>query len=331
MASLRDLPGLERLLLRVDELAQRGREIGLLEDLAGLRGLARLARVREEHGLRVRPLLELSLLAFDRAGERGLHGIAVGHLDGRLQHVLEAHRPELGQHDEDAARRAGGHRRQRPGGRRVLELLRLEELGRRAGRRHTQRVDADHLLRLRVVDEGLRLAAPPERVPHGGGGGNHRAGRVDGIALLLEDGRAGRRRERFAGDRHPVAAVQDGLGRPLRHRARGEHAEDRDQGQQARRSHVPVEHAHRSPPQPAGSRGAVGDIIRQTAGIRDSSFDKARATRVVEGLGHGGSRAGSGSVPLTHAGKTQLQGSVGRTRGPGHPTWFSALAQRFAN
>ena len=108
----------------------------------------------------------------------------------------------------------------------------------------------------------------PERVPHRRGGGDHRAGRVDGVAALLEDRRAGRRRERLAGDRHPVAAVQGGLGRPLRHRARGEHAEDRDQGQQARRSHVPVEHAHRSPPQPAGSRGAVGDIIRQTAGIR---------------------------------------------------------------
>ena len=34
--------------------------------------------------------------------------------------------------------------------------------------------------------------------------------------------------------------------------------------------------------------------------------------------------------PLTQAGKTQLQGAVGGTRGPRHPTWLSALAQRFA-
>ena len=59
----------------------------------------------------------------------------------------------------------------------------------------------------------------PERVPHRRGGGEHRAGGVDGVAALLEDRRAGRGRERFAGDRHPVAAVQDGLRRALRQRA----------------------------------------------------------------------------------------------------------------
>ena len=48
---LAGLARLERLLLGLDQLAQRGGQVGLLEDLARLRRLARLAGVRQEDGL----------------------------------------------------------------------------------------------------------------------------------------------------------------------------------------------------------------------------------------------------------------------------------------
>ncbi len=43
------LAGLQRRRFRLDELAQRRREVGLAEDLAGDRRLARLARMRQHH------------------------------------------------------------------------------------------------------------------------------------------------------------------------------------------------------------------------------------------------------------------------------------------
>ena len=46
--ALRLLPGLERRSLRLDELAQRGGEIALHEDLARLRRLTRLPDMRKE-------------------------------------------------------------------------------------------------------------------------------------------------------------------------------------------------------------------------------------------------------------------------------------------
>ena len=59
-----------------------------------------------------------------------------------------------------------------------------------------------------MIDERLGLAAPGEDVPHRRGGGQHRARRVDGIPALLEDLRAGCRRERLPRDRDPVSRVQ---------------------------------------------------------------------------------------------------------------------------
>ena len=96
-----------------------------------------------------------------------------------------------------------------------LKPLRLEELRRRAGRRDAEAVDRDDLARLRVVDERLRLAAPGQHVPHRRGRGEHRAGGVDRVAAALEHARARGRRERLAGDRHPVRAVQRRLLRLL--------------------------------------------------------------------------------------------------------------------
>src|SRR5947199_196224 len=63
------LTALERLLLGLDQLAQRGGEIGLAEHLAGVGGFALLARVREVHRTRVLPLLD-ALLEIGRASCR---------------------------------------------------------------------------------------------------------------------------------------------------------------------------------------------------------------------------------------------------------------------
>ena len=202
------LAGGERLLLSLDHLAQRGGEVGLAEDLTGAWCFARRAEVRQHHLFRVRPFLELFLPALDQIGGLAVDRIAVREFDGRGQHFGERERAVLLQHQDDAARRAGRDCRERAIGGRVLETLALEELGRRTGGRHAEPVDRDHLLRARIVDQGLRFAAPVQHVPHRGGRGDHGAGRVDGIAAALEDLRAGRGAERLAGDRHPVLAVQ---------------------------------------------------------------------------------------------------------------------------
>src|SRR5262249_57901793 len=73
-----------------------------------------------------------------------------------------------------------------------------------------------------VRDGCRRLAAPGERVPHGRGRRDHRAGRIHGVAAALEDHGTGGGRERLAGDRHPVRAVERGLlGARLGARQRG--------------------------------------------------------------------------------------------------------------
>ena len=98
---------------------------------------------------------------------------------------------------------------------RIPHALLAIELRRGPGRGDAEGVDADDLLRLRVVDEGLRLAAPSERVPHGGHRAEHGARGIDGVAALLEDHGAGGRPERLAGDGYPMPAVQRWLDRPL--------------------------------------------------------------------------------------------------------------------
>src|SRR5438270_107395 len=78
---------------------------------------------------------------------------------------------------------------------------------------------------MRVVDERLSLSAPGERRPRGRGGRDHGAGGIDRVAALLEDLRARGGRDRFAGDRHPVPAVERGLlGAALRVGSAEDHA-----------------------------------------------------------------------------------------------------------
>ena len=103
----------------------------------------------------------------------------------------------------------------------MLHAFLPEELRRGASRRDAERVDADDLLRLRVVDEGLRLAAA-ERIPHRGHRAKHAARGVDGVAALLKNHRAGGGAERLASDRHPVPAVEGRFDRSLSGRGRSE-------------------------------------------------------------------------------------------------------------
>ena len=205
---LAGLAGGERLLLRLDQLAQRRCEVRLAEDLASPGCFALLAGVRQHHPLRVRPLLQLLLPAFDPVGGLAVDRIAVGELDRRRQHLAERKPAVLGQHQHQAARCARRQRCERTVGGRILVALRAEELWSGARGRDAEAVDGDHLLRPRVVDQRLRLAAPRQHVPHGRCRRDHRAGGIHRIAAFLEGYCAGRGGERLARDRHPVAAVQ---------------------------------------------------------------------------------------------------------------------------
>ena len=71
-------PRFERRLFCLDEFAQGRGQIGLPENLAGLRRFARLPGVRQEHGRRVLPLLDFALLALHGVGGLRVDGVAVG-------------------------------------------------------------------------------------------------------------------------------------------------------------------------------------------------------------------------------------------------------------
>ena len=206
----------QRRRLGLDQFAQRVEQVRLAEDLAGPRCGAPLAvfgrrQVGQEDPRRVRPLLEHLPAALHVVGLGALDRVAVRHLDRGFQDLGQAHRAVVREHDDQAARRSRRHRRERPVLRRVHMALLAVELDGRAGRRDAERVDPDHFALARIEDQGLGLAAPAQRVPHGRGRGQHGASGVDRVAAASEDQGAGRGGERFAGDRHPVASVQHGL------------------------------------------------------------------------------------------------------------------------
>ena len=144
----------------------------------------------------------------DDVRQRLVHGEAVGHLDRGLEHLGEAHGAVLGEHGHETAGGAGGDGGERAVLGRVAHAELVEVLRRRAGGCDAECVDCDHLAGVRVVDEGLGLAAPGEGGPRGGDGAEHGAGGVDGVAALLEDAGADARGDGLAGDGHPVAAVE---------------------------------------------------------------------------------------------------------------------------
>ena len=113
--------------------------------------------------------------------------------------------------DEQAARRARRHGRERAVFGRRVQAARAEEFRRGARGRDAERVDRAHVAAARIEDQRLGLAAPGERVPHRGGRGQHRAGRVDGVAAARERQRTGGRGQRLARDGDPMLAVQRGL------------------------------------------------------------------------------------------------------------------------
>ena len=198
----------ERLLLRLHELAEGRREVGLAENFAGFGRFARLAGVWQHHGARVLPLFEPALVSLDRIRGLLLDGITVRHADRRLEHLPQAERAILGEHDHESAGGAGGDGRE-------WAILRWEahplgpiEVGGRSRRRHAERVDGDDLLGAGIVDQRLRFAAPGEHVPHRGDGRQHGARRIDRVAAFLEDHGAGFGAEWLAGDRDPVPAVE---------------------------------------------------------------------------------------------------------------------------
>ena len=88
-----------------------------------MRRLAILPGMGEEDVLRVKPLLDLGLLRFHGIGGLRFDRVAVGHVDGRGEDVSKAERAELGQHDQQPARRARGDRRERTELRRVLHAF----------------------------------------------------------------------------------------------------------------------------------------------------------------------------------------------------------------
>ena len=146
-----------------------------------------------------------------------------------------------------------------------LSPLIPEEFRRRPGRRDPEPVDGDDLAGLRVVDERLRLAAPGQHVPHRRGGCEHRAGRVDCVAAALEHARAGGGRERLAGDRHPVRAVQRRLlclllreRRAARHAARPVRPRPRNAGRSSLRS--PSQISSRTPSRSSSSSRCVASM-----------------------------------------------------------------------
>jgi len=164
--------------------------------------------MRKHDGARVGPLLDAALLSLDRIRELTFDRKAVGKIDGRFEHLLERQGAVLGQHGDEAARSSRSDRRKRPVFGRVTHPFRFEELGSRAGRGDAEGVESDDLAGVRIEDESLGLAAPAERVPQGAGRRKHGRGGIDRVPPFLEDHRAGRSRERLAGDGHPALAVK---------------------------------------------------------------------------------------------------------------------------
>ena len=117
------LAAAERLLLGLHELPQRRREVRLAKDLACLGGFPGFAGVRQHHRARIAPLFEPALVALDRIRRLFFDGIAVGHLDRRLEHVPQAELAVLGEHDHQTAGCAGRDRRERAVLRRVAHPL----------------------------------------------------------------------------------------------------------------------------------------------------------------------------------------------------------------
>ena len=153
-------------------------------------------------------MFEPALVPLDRIRRLLLDGIAIRHVDCRLEHLTQAERAILGEHDHESARSARGDRRERAILRREAHPFGPIEVGGRSGGRDAERVDGDDFLGAGIVDQRLRFTAPGEHVPHCGDGRQHGARGIDGVAAFLEDHGTGFGAEWLAGDRNPVPAVE---------------------------------------------------------------------------------------------------------------------------
>ncbi len=152
--------GGQGLLLGFNQLLQRAQQIGLAKNLSRLRRFAFFAEMRQKNFFGIRPLLEALFLAFDAVGGLRFNRIALRHLHGRLQHLLQAHGAKFRQHRHEATGRAGRYRGERAIFGRIIHLFLLEKFRSCAGRGHAKRIDANDFFRVRVVNERLRFAAP---------------------------------------------------------------------------------------------------------------------------------------------------------------------------
>ena len=150
-------------------------------------------------------------LTLDRANQFSFDRITIGHLDRGSQHFGQRKLSVFGLHGQDSAGRSGRNRRKRSVFGRIFHVLCLEEIGGCAGWRHTQSVDRDHLLCVRIENQRLRFASPTQRVPHGAGRGNHGAGRIHGVSAFLESHGTGGGGERLTRDGHPMISMKDRL------------------------------------------------------------------------------------------------------------------------
>ena len=156
----------ERLPFGLEKFPQRGREVGLSEDLSGAWSFAVLAQVGQVDLARVFPLFDPFFVPLDGVGRLRLDRIALSHLNGWLQHVREAQRAVLGEHDHQPSGRSRRHGRERPVSRRVLQAALPVELDGGPGRGRPERIDTNHLPGVRVVNEGLGFPTPAQGVPH---------------------------------------------------------------------------------------------------------------------------------------------------------------------
>ncbi len=223
-------PG-EGFLLRLYQLPERRCQVRLPEHLTGIGSLPLFAQMWEVDLPRIPPLPDSLLVALDRSRCLCLDGIPFRHLYGRLQHVFEAQAPVLRQHDHQPSGGPGRDGRQRAEPGRILHAFLPEELRSRPSGSDPQGVDADDLPRAGVVDERLGLSSPAQHVPHGGRCAKHGARRVHRIAAFVKHHCAGSGTQGFAGDGHPMTAMQYRLGCALRNCVGGKH-ENQRQGSQ---------------------------------------------------------------------------------------------------
>ncbi len=109
---------------------------------------------------RILPLLDLTFEALDGVGRLRLDRVSIGHLNRGRQNLRERHRSVLGEHRHQSAGSPWGYGGEWTVLRRIAIAFRLVIRRSRPARGDSKGIDADDLLRFRVVNQRLSLAAP---------------------------------------------------------------------------------------------------------------------------------------------------------------------------